>query len=374
MRALARFAVVTTVGMALTFTLAGCPIIAGINNDYTTSPIDTLDGASVDGHSANDGSKGPDGETGRDGGHPKDGTADTRLPDGRVPDGHVGETSTGTDSGHPHDSMTGVDAKPDTFVACPSSCSIAETPGWTLVAFDADGSQTCPAGFTQTMVATPMGPGACKCSNCSTLTDPNCESGEVTTTVNGTNCSLTGPSYAGNDGTCGSGEIDSAGTSTFTAPPPEPGTGTCSAALTTTNPPVNTGVLCTSSTSCATSVCDPMFAASFKTCLYQGGDQTCPSGLTKHAVGASVTTVCSPCSCTVSASGCAGTMSIFSSSSCSGTPVFKASTGGSCETLTGVVSGDSYTYTANATGVTCTDGSSNNTDTVNSPGTICCGT
>jgi hypothetical protein len=354
--------------------LCGCPLIAGVDHDYTSSGA-VPDAAMPDGTSPV-GDAGMDGHTVGDTGHPTDGRVGDSRRDGPSPGQDAGDAG---DSGTPpSDAADGMAPPVDSGVdACPAACSVPETAGWTLVAYDPTGTSTCPSGFTAITVDTPTGAGSCACSGCGVMTNPDCESGQVATMI-GSSCGTIGPSYPANSGQCSPGSIGPATSSTFTAPAPGGG-GTCSATATPTNPSVDQGIMCTSAPStCATAVCEDEFkgvGSKFKTCLYQAGDQTCPAGATgtKHAVGATVTTACDTCSCTVNATGCSGLFHIYSSAAgCTGTPVFTASTGGSCEALSGVASGDSYLYTAAATGVTCTNGTSNATDTVNSPGTICC--
>jgi hypothetical protein len=376
MRAIGRLVAFVSVGGVLTFTLAGCPIIAGINNDYTSGP-GLADGATPDGNVGPDGST-PDGHTGPDGSHPKDAhPGDGREPDGHVADGHVGDS--GKDSGHPKDGTSPVEAGGDTSGECPASCSVAEMAGWTLVAWDpsgaSDGGPTCPAGFTQTTLELATGTGSCACGSCTVSPPPDCAAGGVTSTRNAsaglTTCTASGDTYSSNGGACNPGGIVTPPMySAFS--PVVPTGGTCSAAATRTDPPTDMSFMCQPTTTCATSVCDAYFVThQFKTCLYQAGAQTCPSGLTQRDVGTSITTQCSTCDCSVGATTCAGTFDIFAGGSCAGGQRVSIPVDGTCAALTGVQNGDSYQYTVTTT-PSCDPGTSSAMVVTTGAATLCC--
>jgi hypothetical protein len=331
--------------LSLALLLGGCPAILGIDKDYMAG-AKSLDGAAAL----------PDGS--REG---KAGDADATPIDGGARD------SGKLTDGSPKDLM----APPD---ACPTSCPVAASPGWTLVAFNTDGTPACPHDFARTTVVELKGTGSCSCGSCTVTTAPDCESGMNTTTFNatGSTCDGVGTDYPGNNGTCNANYLGNAGYMSITASAPKGGS--CSAATSATEPPTQSEVMCTPATGCANDACEPGLGSAFQTCLYQSGTHNCPfDGMTAHLVGSSPDTSCTTCDCSVSATGCTGTLAIYASSSnCTGTLVLTMDANGTCYEMSGVVEGDSYIYAASATGVSCSAGTSSASVTLNDPGTICC--
>jgi hypothetical protein len=331
--------------IALAMLLGGCPAIVGIDNDYTTA------------------APGPDGGTA-----PADGSAEVSTRDGATgTEGGAGDSSKITD-GSPRDRMTPTDA-------CPASCAVAASPGWQLVAFNTEGSKACPSDLTPTTLVELKGTGSCSCGSCTITTPPDCEAGKNTTTYNSTGgdtCSGVGDLYPGNEGACFTNYLGNAGYMSITAAPPK--AGICSATATANAPPTQSEIMCMPKSSCANEACEPDLGPGFQTCLYQDGTQNCPSaGMTAHLVGTGTDTNCTACDCSVSTTGCTGSLAIYPSTTvCTGTPVLTMNANGTCYDMSGVAKGDSYIYTASATGVSCNAGTSSATVALKGPATICC--
>jgi hypothetical protein len=342
-------------GTFLIVPLAGCPAIAGIDNDYTVGGAPGPDGGTVDSGSLD--------------GHAPDGAP---HPDGAPPEHTAGDSSS-SDTG----SFKEVGPAPDVHPpdACPSSCPVTESSGWTLVAFNSAGTTACPVDFSQADVVEVTGMGSCPCGSCTVSEPPDCETGNVSSMWNlsgGSVCDGTGGYFPANAGVCVADAIGNATWVSYTGPAPTGGS--CTATATANNPTAQQEILCTPTTGCATDACEPGLGSAFQTCLYQAGDQTCPPGTTtKHSVGASVSTACGACGCSVSASGCSGTMALYASDAgCPGSPFLVVPANGTCTNLVGVQNEDSYTYAASPEGVTCAPGTATASVSLSSPGTVCC--
>jgi hypothetical protein len=352
-----RFLPTTLTLCTLGLVLSGCPLVAGIDHDYSAGPTGPDGSDGTDGSSKTDGSSTTD--SGLDGSRAKDGTVAT---DARTDTQNRADAPRGPDGATVPDSSPH-DVTPPPVDACTATCTLTAPPGWTLIGFDATGTNSCPTtGFTQTSVRTPGGSGSCACSTCATVTSPGCETGTITSKVGGTGCTATGESFDANNGNCNPGAVNSAfAYGLFT--PPGPTAGTCTATATPTDPTFFPGTMCQSSTTCGSSVCG-LDHAMFKTCLYQLGAQTCPSGMTEHVVGSSITTSCDTCTCTDTATSCDGTFSIYSDGQCTSLVNTVQADGTSCEHA-GAVVGYSYKYSAFPAGESCSPGTAN-------PTTICC--
>jgi hypothetical protein len=329
----------TALSVSFAVLLGGCPAIVGIDNDYMTG--------------------GPDG-----GDNPPDGSGEATTRDAMA--GIDAGDSSKNGDGNSKDVMTD---------ACPRSCPITASPGWQLVAFNTEGTAACPSDFTETTFVELKGTGSCSCSSCAITTPPDCESGKNTTTYNSTGgdtCSGVGDLYPGNEGACYTNYLGNAGYMSITAAPPK--AGICSVKTTANAPPTQSEIMCAPKTGCANDACESGLGPAFQTCLYQVGTQNCPStGMTAHLVGTKTDTSCTPCDCSVSTTGCTGSMAIYPSTTvCTGTPVLTMTANGTCYDMSAVVRGDSFIYTASATGVSCNAGTSAATVTLDEPATICC--
>jgi hypothetical protein len=341
-------------GASLIVLLAGCPAIVGIDNDYTFGGVPHPDGGGVD-----------------------SGSIDGHAPDGApLGDGAPHDHTTSSDSGPKDTGLKEVGPAPDVEPpdACPSSCPVTVSSGWTLVAFNAAGTTACPDDFSQAEVVEITGTASCTCGSCAVTAQPDCETGNVSSTWNesgGSVCDGTG-GYFPATGVCVADAIGNATWVSYTGPGPT--AGSCTASPTANNPSVQQEILCTPTTGCANDACEPGLGSAFQTCLYQAGDQPCPTGTTtKHSVGASVNTSCGTCGCSVSAAGCSGTMALYSNDTgCPGSPFIVVPANGTCTNLVGVQNGDSYIYTASPVGVSCAPGTATATPSLTSQGTVCC--
>jgi hypothetical protein len=353
---------------ALAATLSGCPAIVGLDGNYSSG-----------GGHGSDGSDGPlaDGAVSGDGGHHGGGKHDGSAGDagggvdtGKDDSGGSGDSSKPSDSGHP----------PPTD-ACPVACSLTAPSGWTLVAYEQSQSDSCPSGFTQTEVVEPTSAGSCTCGSCDLTAEPNCYPVYPVTITSmwnlsgGTVCDGTGGYFITNGGACVTDALGNATYSSFTGPGPVAGSGTCTSTASGSGPSTTAERICTP-TECASDACESSLGSSFTTCLFQAGDQTCPGPLTKHSVGSSADVSCGSCDCSVSATGCDGTMSIYdSTSSCGGSAAAIIPTNGTCTALPTALDpmgGYSYVYTATPTGVSCNAGTASATVNISGQGTVCC--
>src|SRR5579872_207579 len=164
---------------------------------------------------------GPAGADAQDGPVASEGGGDAPSDDGTIPD------DAGT-AGEPCDGSAG--------------CEVNVPPGWSLVAFAADQTAACPAGFTTpaNVVESPNASAACTCGSCSVTGQPSCASGTVGVyydyVTSGTHsCSTPGMvPQLNNDpaGACGSGsDVYHGNYAPFDiayTPPPSTG-GSCSA-------------------------------------------------------------------------------------------------------------------------------------------------
>jgi hypothetical protein len=349
-------------------TLSGCPSILGLDGNYTAGGDHGSDGGETSDAPVNSDGAIP-GDGGHHGGAKHDGSAtdsggggtDTGKPDD---DGGAGDSSKPSDSGHtpPLD-------------ACPVACPLTAPSGWTLVAYEQSQSDACPAGFTQTEIVEPSGTGSCSCGSCTLTTEPDCYPAyPVTITsmwnVTGDTCDGTGGYFPTNGGACETDAIGNAGYMSVTGPAPV--AGACTATASGSGPTTTAERVCTP-TECPSDACESSLGSSFKTCLYQSGDQTCPDSLTKHTVGSSADVTCSTCGCSVATTGCSGTMAIYDSTTgCTGSPVITMNADGTCYLMPSGTEGDSYIYTASPTGVSCDVGTSSPTVNITGQGTICC--
>jgi hypothetical protein len=336
--------------------LSGCPAILGLDGNYSAGGSgEAGDGSLADGAVAVDGS--------HHGGGKHD-SAGGGVDTGEVDEGGSDDSSKPSDSGPLTD-------------ACPATCPLTVPTGWTLVAYEPSRSDSCPKGFTQSDVVEPSGTGSCSCGSCSITTQPNCYPAsptDITSMWNetGDTCDASGGYFVTNGGDCVTDAIGNAAYLSFTGPPPV--AGACTSTATGSGPTTTAERVCTPPTDCPTDACESSLGMSFKTCLFQSGDQTCPSTLTKHTVGSSADVTCSACGCSVTTTGCSGTMAIYDSTTgCTGTPVITMTTDGTCYTMPSGTNGDSYIYTASATDVSCDVGTSSPTGvTISGQGTVCC--
>jgi len=343
----------------LCFGTSGCQLIGGFGDIAYEAG-----GGSDGGQSRIEaGDHGPDGASGKgpDGGREKDSASD----DGML------SRDTGVSS---HDSGM---RSPDTGSesgAC-GACQLVAPAGWELVAFEESTADPCPAAFSGTDVVEPTGSGSCTCTNCSVTQNPDCESSTTMISmmwnVVGSVCDGELGYYPPSEGQCVAGMFGGGiGYMSVTAPPPVGGT--CATSLSSMGPPTTAERFCVPST-CPADACAADLPAGFATCLYQAGDQACPGAApTKHSVATSAGVSCSVCDCSVSASGCTGSMSFFSGPGCGGSPELSMTADGTCYNTSVINEGATYTYTATPLGVACNAGTSTATTTTEGPGTVCC--
>jgi hypothetical protein len=347
---------------ALVAALGGCPAIVGLDGDYS---------AGGGGGPGTDGGGSGDGVAPEDGGHHTGGKHDSGGSGSDTGGGGAGGHA--NDSGHPGDTGT---PPSDTGGPCPTTCPLVAPSGWTLVAYEASRSDSCPSGFTKTDVVEPTDGGSCNCGDCTITSAPNCyppypASISSMWNVTGTTCDGTGGYFLTNGGACVTDAIGNAGYVSMTGPAPI--AGACTSSASGIGPSSTEERICTP-TACASDACESSLGSSFTTCLYQAGDQACPAAATnKHTAGSSAGVTCTDCNCGVTDTGCSGSVAIYDSmSSCSGSPVITLDTDGTCYAMPGGTEGDSYIYTASATGVSCNAGSSTATVDITGQGTICC--
>jgi hypothetical protein len=248
---------------------------------------------------------------------------------------------------------------------------------WETVAFNAAGDASCPKSFTERKLVEITKTGSCACDLCVANPAPDCESGSLLTTWNGpdasaTTCSAANVTYSGNGGKCVEGVVGLVPRIAITASAPVGGG--CTAVPMAESPPsVAKEVLCTPPAGCDED-CQASAGKAFVTCLYQSGKHTCPPKMTNsHTVGTTASTMCGACSCSVKATGCTGSLAIYApDAGCTGPVLDTLTADGTCQPMTGVSPGDSYVYTATATGVTCDAGASTATDELADSGTLCC--
>jgi hypothetical protein len=280
----------------------------------------------------------------------------------------------------PPDDGAAPDVADDVSVGVPEAgdpcepCGFIAPSGWSLVAYGAQ-TLTCPAGTPSDVVVNPNAANACTCSaaSCTMTTKPGCNTGNIPTKYDdtgATKCDQTGSSLDANNGACKALGATFGAHAEIDAPTPT-GTGTCTskanankAAATSTTSRVCSGGTCSE-------VCAPALAAGFAVCAAADGDVPCPGGLpTKHLVGADFDVACGNCtSCTVTATGCSGTMTFYSDGACNNNA--KAFTSGACLSAGG--SAGSYKWAGTPTGLACNvSGAPAGTVTLTTPRTVCC--
>ena len=303
--------------LSLVAGLAGCPIIAGLNQDYS-----------------------------------------------------AGGTSEGGADVAKHE-----DARAEA-ATCPKTCTVKAPPGWTVVAWAVNANATCASDLDTKAVVEVTKPGSCACDDkeCATPTSPTCVQGFLTTKTNadgGAACEMPSGSYNASDGGCVTNGIQLYSSRVAVTPASARG-GVCTVPPAPSPAETQPAVVCTPPTSCATQACEA--APGSQTCLYQAGDQTCPASMTKHVVAKSVTTPCS-CSCTVNLTHvtCIGMLSIYDSqSSCATTPLVTVTVDGGCDPLPHLMPGAAYKYFATASGDPTCDTVPMGSDQLEEQATVCC--
>jgi hypothetical protein len=173
-------------------------------------------------------------------------------------------------------------------------------------------------------------PASCTCG--CTTTKPTCATGNLTVTAgnSGSNgCQDQANQSEGAQGGCQglspSVVVDNSWKVNATAP--SPSGGSCAASPSGSPAPVSYG---SAGRTCAltgnlgagcggSDVCAPK-AAPFTMCVAQTGDVACPAGFpAKHLTGSIVadTRSCSPCTCSLNAGACGGTLTLYGDNSCS---------------------------------------------------------
>lgn len=242
-------------------------------------------------------------------------------------DGALGggaDVAVGSDTGNPLPSCTGLPA------------------GWRHVALTTAGG-VCPGGdqATDVLEKPVAAAGTCTCSDCTVTTHQSCAGGSLATfydVTSGTaSCVSSGVPFGNSPaGACVSRSSFGLGQH-FSATPPAPtGTAACTATATADGATV-TG---TPLGLCAVTGCD---AGALTDCVATDGDQACPTGpfATKHVVGQrkDLKVACGTCACGVVTT-CKGTVTMSSSSSCSGGVTVNVD-----NVCYPVPSGGSYSYT-----------------------------
>jgi hypothetical protein len=338
---------------------------------------------------------GPDATYPGDGGSGDGGPANADAQDGPgVADGGDDAPSdTGT-----IDSDTGTQGTP-----CDGSagCAVNVPPGWSLVAFAADQTAGCPAGFTSPadLVESPNAAAACTCGSCSVTGQPSCASGTVSVYYDYVSsrtytCNLPGmvPQLNNNPpGACGSGsDVYHGNYSVYDiayGPPPSTG-GSCSAPGSATGA-VTYGAhdrTCAPSSAqaagCDGSTCAPSLPSPYSACIMQSGTTTCPPGPlgVLHVAGTGSSFGCSDCNCSVTAT-CTGSITLYTDSKCT-KPGVTIPADRSCNQITSLsnAAGTNYTfgayiYTPNppaSTKCTASGSSSAENVTLQNTVTICC--
>ena len=337
--------------------LVGCPAIVGIDDNYSAGGHGPDDGGQTDAKPVTQICVGD-----ADGSHDLDSRPprDTSPSDTSLSDTGPADTSKPRDTGSP---------PPD---ACSTPCTLTAPSGWKLVAFEPSQSTACPSRFSQTDVVEPaLSTGSCSCTGCTVTTSP-CENGFVNTSFGNGDCTAdTGFSFPENNGKCVFGWFPNC--TDLSAAPVMPVAGYGTSTATGSGPSSTPELFCTP-TDCPSDACEPSLGPSFNTCLYQTGNQTCPGvAPNKHLVGSSASVSCGACSTSVTATGCSGSLDIYSTSSdCSGSVILTVPTDGVCAPVAPAVSGKAYIWNGSAVGLSCNAGTAPATVDVMGQGTICC--
>jgi hypothetical protein len=251
------------------------------------------------------------------------------------------------------------------------SCPLAAPAGWTLVGYATDRTTPCPASFTESdLLTSPVaGAGACTCAMCTVTTQPSCTMGSFTSMDGPSTCDGQGLVHPTNGGSCtqySGGPLSDHGM----AVAPGPMGGQCTAmgipnALAVTSEAVRACI--PPPTACA---CAPTLPATYVSCLFANGEQTCPvSAPTKVQVGTGASVDCGACPCSVQGT-CSGSASYYTDQGC--TALVATITTSNCSQIAGGSYWGSYEWQGSPV-ATCTAGSpSAGTPSLTGVGTICC--
>jgi hypothetical protein len=255
-------------------------------------------------------------------------------------------------------------------------CGFATPSGWSLVAYGI-GSPTCPAPASpdDAIENADAGPGACACDAgaCAITTTPTCTSGAISTLFDSTGaakCDQSGTPLDASNGLCAPLAATLGKHTEIVAPAPVGG-GTCSLVAT----PDKHGVSSTHARICRAATCSSVctgLPSALSACIAQAGDVACPSGFSaRHTLGSDVAVTCGSCgACSVTASGCSGTMTFYSDGMCANDAVTLVA--GACTVANGAAIG-SYKWTGTPTGLAChTSAASAPSITLVGTTTVCC--
>jgi hypothetical protein len=371
--------------------LAACGLDSGGSLD--TSGDDASTGADV-------GS--PDAVTSSDGASNADGTAADAPADAIGSDATAVDANAdgsplpdaGLDSAIPDASPP--DSAPDSSPTCTIASGCYVVPGgWTLVAVDStQPAASCPSGWDSAnpidLVEGPNATNGCACAQCSTTTQPTCDSGAVKVFYDlgiGGNmtCGLAGMPATMSNNPAGSCLKD---LYTMGLPPdlefvsPPPSGGACTSAgqqqkqnVTYSGQARECQPNSASSAGCTGNQCRPQLASPYAACIAHDGTQQCPSPYTtRHLVGTDVNYTCANCSCSVTSACGAGTVTLFSDDRCSmGATPFVAD--GMCHATMTNASFHSYKFAGGSvSNVACAAGAAPAGQNVQlvMPQTICC--
>jgi len=241
----------------------------------------------------------------------------------------VDDTATPTEDGTPPpDSTPPPDTAPplDTAPPCDESTCGALPAGAKRVAL-VDRSVACPAGFDSTDIVEETGGNGCGCS-CSVTGAPICPgAGAVSSSRGDVACDTTGPTFysVGSSVCSGFGTMYSMPTYYSMRPPAAIG-GSCGAAPTMDSAAVSRPrrICEPRAGTCASPIC----ASPFVECIEIAG--SCPSAFPNaRRIGSIATVTCPACTCTMSAVGCTGTLTLYDAD-CAGTRVASLRADGSC--------------------------------------------
>jgi hypothetical protein len=260
----------------------------------------------------------------------------------------------------------------------PASCDMARCPsipdGFQPVRL-AQSKSSCPAGWSESdVVSQPTaGDGACSCA-CN-VTNPTCDTGTITRTLDNTStptCGSAGASFLANQGGCSPTNLG-IGYPHYqvNAPPPSGGSCTWDAHVDTSKVASSPAVLCSPPASCQGAICDG------PVCVSHDGDVDCPAPFSnKTLVGTSATADCGACpaSCTIDAK-CTGTLKFFTDQQCSQGEVDFTADGTCADSPTSVYGPYySYSYVGSVDSATCAGTPPTATATAKLDGatTVCC--
>jgi len=254
-----------------------------------------------------------------------------------------------------------IDASLDVGPSCGAGACGAPA-GFQPVLFATSAAATsCPSGATQLdVVVDPLAPpNACTC----TCEDsPTCLP-EALVYGTGNNCGTQTKTNITLDGGCNNagGSIPPSHVSITPFPP----TNAC------TNKLVTGSLQDTHGRICGVSDCSACTApVGFELCFAQNGDVQCPAGMKQHAVGASDSMQCGPCSACSSTATCKGNLEIFDDGACLSSDG-QLPVDGTCQLVSSDFFG-AFKYVPTVDPGTCTGGTSTATVSLTSRTTVCC--